>query len=337
MQINLVVNQTLESSINEFIWAARNGPDNLKKSYRMVEIMLISGIPVDGFRSTNIDVAMRSSERPSPLHGACHFGHIDIAELLIKNGADMDLLLMTNGLSMLCIAAGGFETGKRHLDLVKLLLDNGADVNQCMPGGCTVLHSDYFPFDQEILDTILAAGADINARTDTNDTPLHSAAKDGDIERVEFFLKNGAHLDALNDDGLTAIEVVQSVIDNYDYGSDTVSDSVDSVSDSSEDAGLDSGNSENDSGSEDAGSEDAENDSGNETGSDDNGLSDSYDEVFAWYEIINLIEDEQKRRMEGLRQQQCLAFMMGQHDRLGEASVISKLDGDAVRMVLQWV
>jgi hypothetical protein len=305
-----MVEHTMEEIIEVFNYAARNGCKRQKASCFMIGVILKreEGVPVDGLAPNDL----------SPLQIACLFGHFDIAELLLENDADIDLLtsrgdLLSSlrmqahsdscdvSLSLLCLAAGASCSESGNLDLVNLLLEWGADVSQEMAGGRTFLHSiDNFRFNREIMEAILAAGADINALSDTNDTPLHIAARDGDTDCVEFFLQNNARIDALNDDGFTAIDLAQQGITKCKEFMSSLDE------------------------------EDVEED------------AEEFKEILSLYhEVIASIEVEQKRRedirLEELRQPQCLAFMMGQHERLGEGSMIRRLNPDVARLVLKWV
>ncbi len=69
----------------------------------------------------------------TPLHSACAISNYDIAELLIKNGADVNAKQM-QGVTPLHSAA---HNGK--IDLVKLLIENGADKQLKMDDGQTPL------------------------------------------------------------------------------------------------------------------------------------------------------------------------------------------------------
>ena len=203
------VRQTLQDAQAELNWACRNGPNNLKQSYRMVELLLQWGVPVDSLPPNGI----------TSLGSACYLNHGDIAELLLAHGANPNAL-WSPGQPLLQLAA---SCG--HINIVKLLLKNGASVAYVRTDGFTILHAaTAFLINQEILEVLIAAGADIDARSATNDTPLHTAALDGDTERVECFLKNNACIDATNDDGLTASDMAQSMLTEHEDAMEYMSD-----------------------------------------------------------------------------------------------------------------
>ena len=64
---------------------------------------------------------------------AVHGNHQSAVELLVKNGADVNIT-GNNGMTPLM-----FAIFKRNKDIVKYLLDNGADVNKKDNDGTTAL------------------------------------------------------------------------------------------------------------------------------------------------------------------------------------------------------
>ncbi len=99
----------------------------------------------------------------SPLHFAGAFRHFDCAVLLVRYGADLNVL-----------ATSPFA--------------------QNTPTGATA-----FGGDPQILHLLLAAGANPNIPDTGGFTPLHLAAQNGNQEMVELLLRFGADKEALAD------------------------------------------------------------------------------------------------------------------------------------------
>jgi ankyrin repeat protein len=267
--------------------AVRNGPNNPKQSYSIVKGLLERGTPVDG----------KSPNSPSPLEIASFYGLFDIVDLLITYDADIDFVY-PSGRSILFMAVGYSLTDKGNLELVNRLIECGADVSHKASAGHTILHStERLTFDQVIMEAILAAGADINALSDTNETPLHVAAREGNYKFVDFFLQNNASIDAVNDEGLTAVEVAQITIDEFENDMDEEMDDE-------------------------------------ELEEFDLQIVPWYVIIQS---IEDEQQRREELRLEELRQQKCLAVMMAHHTRLGEESIINSLDPDVSRFVLQFV
>ena len=55
---------------------------------------------------------------------SCYKGHFDVAELLIKHGADVNSVARSGRTPLIAAAFGG------HVKVVKLLLDNGAKLDK---------------------------------------------------------------------------------------------------------------------------------------------------------------------------------------------------------------
>lgn len=84
-------------------------------------------------KGANPNIASNNQFKVSPIHSACAISAFDIAELLIKHGADVNSKQM-QGVTPLHSAAHNGQTY-----LAKLLIDNGADVNVKMDNGQTPL------------------------------------------------------------------------------------------------------------------------------------------------------------------------------------------------------
>ena len=80
------------------------------------------------------DVNAKDKYGESPLLFAATFGHKEIAELLIANGADVNTKIDKIGMTPLHIA-----TGQGYKEIVELLIAKGADVNAKTKYGSTPL------------------------------------------------------------------------------------------------------------------------------------------------------------------------------------------------------
>lgn len=106
----------------------------------------------------------------SPLLFAARSGHIEVAELLVDSGADIDGAA-GNGASPLVIA-----THSGHTELAILLLEKGADPNTT-GAGYTALHAAILRGDIRTVDALLAQGADPDVRVQ-KPTPVQRASED---------------------------------------------------------------------------------------------------------------------------------------------------------------
>ena len=82
-----------------------------------------------------VDIDAFNTEGLSPLHIAVIKGNIEVAKLLISEGASIDLNDSKWGSSPLLYACQNGRT-----KIVRMLLENGADINAKNDEGSTVIH-----------------------------------------------------------------------------------------------------------------------------------------------------------------------------------------------------
>ena len=120
--------------------------------------------------NSKVDVdSLAQSTGETPLHHAAGKGHNVIAELLIANGANVNVL-GEGGWTPLCFAAK-----KGYKEIAELLIDKGADVNTKDDTGRTPLHWVAFARKNEIVELLIANDADVNAKDNEGKTPLYFA------------------------------------------------------------------------------------------------------------------------------------------------------------------
>lgn len=98
-----------------------------------------------------------------------------------------------------------------RLEVVELLLARGADVNLPSQNAQHVmpLHSSVAIENIAITQALLAHGADVNATQTDDFTPLLEAAQNGQLEMVQLLVAHGADINARLSSGKTALDVAQ--------------------------------------------------------------------------------------------------------------------------------
>jgi ankyrin repeat protein len=127
------------------------------------------------------------------LHGACYWGSVAAARVLLERGADVNAFTRD---SFLRIAPIGCAVATPNVPnpsddesvvvaLVELLLAHGANVNAQRRDGMTALHAAAYRGHLKVIETLLKAGADsrIRAHADSGahsgETPLDTAVAQG--------------------------------------------------------------------------------------------------------------------------------------------------------------
>ncbi len=168
---------------------------------------------------------------------ACH-GHVEIADLLLKFGAEVDVasedgstpldqaaLIGSTALVRKFLEHGASVEGgarphrdtalidaaaKGHIETVKLLLENGANCLAQQFGGWSPLHYALLRKQKEMAEVLLEACQVVTMATVTGITPLHLAAIAGFVDIVERLLDLGALADQPDNGGLTALRCAVS-------------------------------------------------------------------------------------------------------------------------------
>jgi ankyrin repeat protein len=109
-------------------------------------------------------------ERVNPLEAAAHNGNRRAALALIKHGAKVNFMDKAHTPPLF------HAVMMNHIEMVQLLLDNGADINvHAMGGGYTALMTAAGCADGRMVEFLLSKGADIKAKDDKGKTAIDVA------------------------------------------------------------------------------------------------------------------------------------------------------------------
>lgn len=94
-------------------------------------------------------------------------------------------------------------------DIIELLVKNGASINiRNYDHWDSPLHQQSYTGTKETIKILLNQGANINLKNNVGSTPLMHAVTHDDADRVEILLKNGADIDIARNDGFNALLMV---------------------------------------------------------------------------------------------------------------------------------
>lgn len=121
---------------------------------------------------------------------AAHYGYSRTAELLLKHGADTEKTRYAGSRPL------HWAARFNHLDIIELLLDSGADINPQMniyretPINSAAKHGAF-----DAVDLLIERGADANVIGPENRTVLSHVARRGSTDLMEKLLRHGARPD----------------------------------------------------------------------------------------------------------------------------------------------
>ena len=159
---------------------------------------------VEQFLRSGVSVHALSDYGAPALQYAAARGHLEIARLLVKAGADVNYLIKDGGTPLMGAAA----LLKPHM--IEFLIANGAQPNKKGVDGHFPLYCPFQPAvaairqQLECIRLLVAAGARINEKTDSGSTPLMKAAWFGNAEAAKYLLHLGADPTLKNNDGKAA-------------------------------------------------------------------------------------------------------------------------------------
>jgi ankyrin repeat protein len=162
----------------------------LKNLYRRVDLTIGMRTGIVGYEYYIPEEWMLSS--PS------YEGNKEIAELLLANGADVNVKDENRFTPLHYVSSK---------EIAELLISGGAHVNAIGKFDITPLHCAIFTYDREIIEFLILKGAHIDAKTAEGNTPLYYAVYDDNKEISEFLIAKGADVNVRNKYGRTLLAI----------------------------------------------------------------------------------------------------------------------------------
>ena len=148
----------------------------------------------------------RSGRMVTPLVAALYGKHFQVAELLYRHGADVDVRDELGDTPL----REAYRHGDRFLDIAQWLLNHGANVNARGYEGRSPLHTvaaeDHMAEGHlQAFQMLIEHNPDIHAQTDHGASPLHVAAASSHIDIMQVLLDRGAIPNARDDTNSTPL------------------------------------------------------------------------------------------------------------------------------------
>lgn len=156
---------------------------------------------VEDLIAHGVDVNQLPYQGTSAFAIACVYKHMDVIDVLLDAGADVDLR-SRDGLTPLMEVIS--QSRNEHIEVVQLLLNEGAD----MRAGMNDMSPLYYAIQHEkfpIISLLLRYGADVNQATDDFSTPLMIASLYGYTSLVKALLSYGADVRVKDTKGMSAL------------------------------------------------------------------------------------------------------------------------------------
>jgi len=157
---------------------------------QIATLLLLNGANVNGVQEV---------QNWSPLDAAVSYGSNEIIQILIQNGADMNLRNEENMTALLWAVRNG------RGEAVGLLLEKGAHLHAKDNDDKTALHLAAEMGHGNVLELLLAKGLGLHLADKIDKTALHWAAEGGHAACVELLITNGADVRSGDIDDKTAL------------------------------------------------------------------------------------------------------------------------------------
>ena len=154
-------------------------------------------------QGADVDLPTRGLRRPNrtPLHCAIELDQFEIFETLLKFSPNVDARDNLDGTPL------SLAIGRRRIDYVQRLLAAGADVESKIRLQTALTHATLNLQDLPIAQILIDNGANLETPSDTKGNMLHPAVNHGRTDIVQFLLNNGININRQDISGLTPLMV----------------------------------------------------------------------------------------------------------------------------------
>ena len=152
------------------------------------------------------DINSRGGSHTTPLHAASFKGHLEVASLLLKNGADPNSRDHLGRAPLHRVSQGGqVIMVESSLEIARVLMNSGANVNIADNDGWTPLHAAARNGYRDIVELLLGSGASLDVRNNRQQTPLDVACFSGKLDISRILIDQGSDMDSRSDIGYSPL------------------------------------------------------------------------------------------------------------------------------------
>ncbi|XP_040284693.1 ankyrin repeat domain-containing protein 6 isoform X1 [Bufo bufo] len=137
----------------------------------------------------------------TPLHLAANKGHLNVVQILLKAGCDLNVQDDGQQTALHRAAVVG------HSDILAILIQEGCALDRQDKDGNTALHEAAWHGFSQSVKLLVKAGANVLAKSKAGNTPLHLACQNGHSQSCRFLLLAGSRADLKNHAGDTCLHV----------------------------------------------------------------------------------------------------------------------------------
>jgi ankyrin repeat protein len=150
------------------------------------------------------DVDIRLTNEWTPLHVAAFNGWLELARSILDHGANPNAENDRDETPLHLVSRGEYHFEENGVHIALLLLEHGVDVHSQDKEHYTALHAAAFKGKHELTRVLLNHGANPNVRNEKGKTPLHLVPQDYEGDKIAtLLLERGADVNARDKDDAT--------------------------------------------------------------------------------------------------------------------------------------